>query len=170
MTFGFIRVLFILLSTVVGFQLGGAFSSVADAWGLIGAGIGFGVSAAVIGFEQILGKVSLRGLSAAVFGLIFALIVSQFLSNAIDLIPDLDVGLASAFKLVLVLIISYLGMVLAMRGRDEFNLIIPYIKFDRQDQKDTIMIWTQASSSTAVFWISARQSFWKAGLLFRVLF
>ncbi|OGW80410.1 MAG: hypothetical protein A3C47_05025 [Omnitrophica bacterium RIFCSPHIGHO2_02_FULL_51_18] len=140
MTFGFIRVLFILLSTVVGFQLGGAFSSVADAWGLIGAGIGFGVSAAVIGFEQILGKVSLRGLSAAVFGLIFALIVSQFLSNAIDLIPDLDVGLASAFKLVLVLIISYLGMVLAMRGRDEFNLIIPYIKFDRQDQKDTIMI------------------------------
>src|SRR3989338_428454 len=140
MTFGFIRVLFILLSTVVGFQLGGAFSSVADAWGLSGAGIGFGVSAAVIGFEQILGKVSLRGLSAAVFGLIFALIVSQFLSDAIDLIPDLDVGLASAFKLVLVLIISYLGMVLAMRGRDEFNLIIPYVKFDRQDQKDTIMI------------------------------
>lgn len=140
MTFGFIRVLFILLSTVVGFQLGSAFGGVADAWGLIGAGIGALVSVLVIIFEQASGKVSLRGLSAAVFGLVFALIVSQFLSGAIDLIPQLDPGIASAFKLVLVLILSYLGMIFAMRGRDEFNLIVPYVKFDRQDQKDAILI------------------------------
>lgn len=140
MTFGFIRILFVLLSAVVGFQLGSAFGGVANVWGLVGAGIGFLIAMMVIGFEHMVGKVSLRGLSAAVFGLLFALIVSQFLSSAIDLIPDLSLSAASSFKLVIVLILSYLGMVMAMRGRDEFNLIIPYVKFDRQDQKDAIMI------------------------------
>ncbi len=140
MTFGFIRVLFVLLSAVVGFQLGSAFGGVASASGLLGAGAGFVTAVFVIIFEHAVGKVSLRGLSAAVFGLLFALIVSQFLSGAIDLIPDMNPGLASAFKLVIVLVLSYLGMVFAMRGRDEFNLIIPYVKFDRQDQKDTILI------------------------------
>lgn len=140
MTFGFIRILFVLLSMVVGFQLGSAFGGIGNTWGLIGAGIGLVASGLLILLEHAVGKVSLRGLSAAVFGLIFALIVSQFLSGAIDLIPDLDPGLASAFKLVIVLFLSYLGMVLAMRGRDEFNLIVPYVKFDRQDQRDEILI------------------------------
>jgi uncharacterized protein YacL len=31
-------------------------------------------------------------------------------------------------------------MIIAMRGKDEFNLIIPYIKFVRQDEKDEIVI------------------------------
>jgi uncharacterized protein YacL len=66
--------------------------------------------------------------------------VSRFLTGAIDLIPDVDPVFASSLKLVLVLILAYFGMIFAMRGRDEFNLIVPYIKFDRQDQKDTVLI------------------------------
>src|SRR3989344_2379764 len=31
-------------------------------------------------------------------------------------------------------------MVLGMRGRDEFNVIIPYIKFQRQKQSDAMII------------------------------
>lgn len=140
MTFGFIRVLFLLVCTVVGFQLGSVFEGFGSAWGLIGAGVGAGVASVVILMESSLGKVSMRGLSAAVFGLILSLIISKFLTYAIDLIPDLDKALAGTIKLVMVLILSYLGMVLAMRGRDEFNLIVPYVKFVRQDQRDTVMI------------------------------
>ena len=107
---------------------------------LLGAGLGALVAFSIIGLENVIGKVSLRGLSAAVFGLLLALIVSKFLSGAIDLIPQLDGGTAATLKLVLVLILSYFGMVFAMRGRDEFNLIIPYVKFDRQDQRDDVLI------------------------------
>ena len=140
MTFGFIRALFILICTVVGFQLGSAFQGYGTFWGLAGAGIGASIAFVIILIEQVIGKVSLRGLSAAVFGLILALIVSKFLSGAIDLIPQIDPGTASTWKLVLVLVLCYFGMVFSMRGRDEFNLIVPYVKFDRQDQKDMILI------------------------------
>ncbi len=140
MTFGFIRALFVLISVTVGFQLGSAFQGVGSSWALGGAAIGAGIAFFVILVEAGLGRLSLRGLSAAVFGLILALIISKFLTGAIDLIPELNPVIASSLKLVLVLILGYFGMVFAMRGRDEFNLIIPYVKFDRQDQKDELLI------------------------------
>ena len=140
MTFGFIRALFVLISVTVGFQLGSAFEGVGSQWALWGSVIGAGIAFAIILVEVGLGRLSLRGLSAAVFGLILALIISKFLTGAIDLIPDLDTTISSSLKLVLVLILGYLGMVFAMRGRDEFNLIIPYVKFERQDQNDEILV------------------------------
>ncbi len=140
MTFGFIRALFVLISVTVGFQLGTAFQGVGSLWALKGAAIGGGIALLIVLVEVGLGRLSLRGLSAAVFGLILALIISKFLTGAIDLIPELNSGIASCLKLVLVLILGYFGMVFAMRGRDEFNLIIPYVKFERQDQKDALLI------------------------------
>jgi uncharacterized protein YacL len=140
MTFGFIRTLFILICTVVGFQLGSAFGGYGQVWGLAGGGIGALVSIIIILMESLMGRVSLRGLSAAVFGLLLALIVSKLLTVAIDLIPQLETSVASALKLVLVLVLCYLGVVFAMRGRDEFNLIVPYVKFVRQDQQDDVFI------------------------------
>jgi uncharacterized protein YacL len=140
MTFSFIRALFVLISAIVGFQLGIAYGGVGSSWALMGVAIGAGLSFVIILIETGLGKLSLRGLSAAVFGLILALIISRFLTGAIDLIPDMNPMFASSLKLVLVLVLGYFGMIFAMRGRDEFNLIIPYIKFDRQDQRDTVFI------------------------------
>ena len=129
-----------MISAVVGFQLGSAFGGLNSTSALVGVAVGIGVSGIVILGEMGMGKLSLRGLSAAVFGLILALIISQLLTGAIDLIPDLDPATASSIKLVLVMILAYIGMVFAMRGRDEFNLIIPYVKFERQDQKDELLI------------------------------
>lgn len=140
MTFGFIRTLFILLSAVVGFQLGSIYQGYGSTWGLTGCFIGVFGAILVIILENVLGRVSTRGLSAAVFGLTMALVVSKILSGAIDLIPDLNPAFGSMIKITMVLILSYIGMVLAMRGRDEFSLIIPYIKFERQDQKNALMI------------------------------
>ena len=140
MTFGFIRALFILLSAVVGFQMGSIYQGYGSVWGLIGCFAGAIIATIVIVLENVLGKVSTRGLSAAVFGLIMALIVSRILSGAIDMIPDLAPIYGGMIKIVMVLTLSYLGMIFAMRGRDEFSLIIPYIKFERQDQNDRLMI------------------------------
>ena len=146
MTFGFIRTLFILVSAVAGFQMGSIFHGYGSTWALLGCFIGALGAVAVIFLENMLGKVSTRGLSAAVFGRTMALVVSRILSGAIDLIPDLNLGFASVIKITMVLILSYIGMVLAMRGRDEFSLIIPYIKFERQDQKNNALMILDTSA------------------------
>ena len=140
MTFGFIRVLFILVCMVVGFQLGSSFQGYGTPWGLIGIGAGTAAAFFIIWLERAMGKLSLRGLSAAVFGLILAMIVSKFIIDAVDLVPDLNPVAGSSIKLIVVLVLCYFGMIFSMRGRDEFNLIVPYVKFDRQDQKDTVHI------------------------------
>ena len=170
MTFAFIRVLFVLLSTVLGFQLGSAFQGVGNYWSLIGIGVGAAVALVVILIEHTIGKVSMRGLSAAVFGLILAFIVSKFLTSAIDLVPELGPTFSSTLKLIIVLILSYFGMVFSMRGRDEFNLIIPYVKFDRQDQRDMVLILDTSVLLMDASWIFVRPSLWKAVLLFQNLY
>jgi len=92
--------------------------------------VGCVVALGVISLEAGFSNVSMRGLSAVVFGLLLALIISKFVTDAIDLIP-MDQTLAHSGKLVVVLIMCYLGMVYSLRGRDEFNLIVPYVKFQR---------------------------------------
>ena len=82
MTFGFIRALFVLISVVVGFQLGSVYQGLGSMWALTGAGVGAVIALVIIFIEAAMGKVSLRGLSAAVFGLILALMVSSFLTKA----------------------------------------------------------------------------------------
>jgi uncharacterized protein YacL len=52
----------------------------------------------------------------------------------------MDIKLFASLQIVMILIFCYLGMVIAMRGKDEFNLIIPYVKFVRQDERDEIII------------------------------
>ena len=43
------------------------------------------------------------------------------------------------------LVFSYLGAVIALRGKDEFSLIIPYVRFKRTDVKEgTILVDTSA--------------------------
>jgi uncharacterized protein YacL len=43
-------------------------------------------------------------------------------------------------RTILTLVLCYLGMVIALRGKDEFNIIIPYVRLRRQDQLDGVSI------------------------------
>jgi len=139
MTLLFIRIFFIVLSTAVGYFLGNSFIIQEPRYGLIGALIGLGVAIFLILLEGSMRKISVRNLSAAVFGLIFGLFMSWVLTSAIKLIP-MDPRMFSTIQIVLTLIFCYLGMVISIRGKDEFNLIIPYVKFTRQDQRDEIIL------------------------------
>jgi len=139
MTLIFIRVFFILLSIIVGFQIG-SFVRIGNlGFGMIGAAIGFVVAVSIILFEFIMRKVSVRGLSSAVFGLIFGLIMAKLVSDTLSLVK-LDPTLLYSLRVVLTLVFCYLGMIVAMRGKDEFNIIVPYVKFSRQDKKDDLII------------------------------
>ena len=139
MTLIFIRIFFILLSVIVGFQIGSFVQSGDANFSTVGALIGFIVAAFIIMFEFIMRKVSVRGLSSAVFGLIFGLIMAKLVSDTLSLIPINEIVLYS-LRVVLTLIFCYLGMIVAIRGRDEFNIIVPYVKFSRQDQKEEFVI------------------------------
>jgi uncharacterized protein YacL len=56
-----------------------------------------------------------------------------------DFIP-MDEITKSSVGMVLTLIFIYLGVLIAIRGKDEFNLVIPYIKLTRQDEREEIII------------------------------
>ncbi|HDP16488.1 MAG TPA: hypothetical protein ENN16_01380 [Candidatus Omnitrophica bacterium] len=139
MTLIFIRIFFIILSVVVGYQIGSFVHVGSSDFSVAGSIIGFLAAAAIIFLEFIMRKVSVRGLSSSVFGLIFGLIMAKLVSDTLALI-HMDETIFYSLRVILTLIFCYLGMIVAIRGRDEFNIIVPYVKFSRQDQKDEMVI------------------------------
>jgi uncharacterized protein YacL len=71
---------------------------------------------------------SLRGLSAVTFGLGVGLLVAYLLSVS-PLLEEGDQQIIYLVRLGLFLVCSYLATVIALRGKDEFNLVIPYVRF-----------------------------------------
>jgi len=128
------RILFTLGSMVIGYQaeaLGGS--------GFIGMLIGGLAALVMIILEVGLRKVSVSGLSSAVFGLILGLIMAKLVGDAFSLVP-IDPGTLSRVRVGLTLVFCYLGMVMALRGKDEFNIIIPYVRLRRQDQAENVVL------------------------------
>lgn len=142
MTLIFIRVFFIILSTIVGYQIGLMLTGVGTYWPAIAAAIGFLTAFIIIFAEFSMRKISLSGLTAGVFGLIFGLLMAKLITDSFILqsMSKWNETIAMIMQVILTLIFCYLGMTLAIRGKDEFSLIIPYIKFTRQDKRDDITI------------------------------
>jgi len=127
MTLLLIRIFFLILSAIVGYYIG-------TIVGRPVLGLEFGaLSGLVLIFlEQRLHRISLRGLSAMVFGLLLGVFMAKLISDILALIPLGDF-FHSVSRVVLTLVFSYLGAVVALRGKDEFNIVIPYVRFKRQD-------------------------------------
>ncbi|MFA5092861.1 MAG: PIN domain-containing protein [Candidatus Omnitrophota bacterium] len=128
------RVLFILGSMAIGYQ-----TVVINSSGLIGMVIGAAIALLMIMAEAGLRKVSVSGLSSAVFGLILGLIMAKLVGDAFSIAP-IDALILSRIRVGLTLIFCYLGMVMALRGKDEFNIIIPYVRLRRQDQAQDVVL------------------------------
>ena len=140
----FVRVGFIIISALLGSQLIGQETSW-PVWlrGLLGAGAGTVLVLIEAAIHRI-GRVSVRGFSAAVFGLLFGLIMAKLVSDAVALIP-FEVGAVAIIRVVLTWAFCYLGMAMALRGRDEFSVIIPYVRLSRHDRgEESYLIDTSA--------------------------
>ena len=141
MTMLFIRILFLICSTIVGYQVGDV-NHFNLFWSSVG---GFIFGFLIIILEAGMRGISVRGLTSAVFGLILGLIVSRLMTSALFALFPLDKSMSDITAYLLTLSFVYLGMAIALRGRDEFNLIIPYVRFRRQDEKaDTVILDTSA--------------------------
>lgn len=130
----FIRIFFLLISAVVGYQIG-SIKEIA----ILGGISGFLIGILIILLESSMHRISVRGLSSVVFGLVLGIIMAKLLSDIFALLP-LGVVASSLLRVILTLVFAYLGAVMALRGKDEFNLIIPYVKFRRQDVREEMTI------------------------------
>ena len=128
------RLLFILGSMIIGYQ-----ALLARGFGLTGMLIGIAAALIMIVLEAALRKVSVSGLSSAVFGLILGLIMAKLVGDAFSLVA-IDAVILSRVRVGLTLVFCYLGMVMALRGKDEFNIIIPYVRLRRQDQGGDVVL------------------------------
>jgi uncharacterized protein YacL len=99
-----------------------------DAYRVRALFIGFSIGVLVVLVDVMLKGFSLRGLSAITFGLGMGTLVAYMIS-ASPLFEKGDEGMIFLSRLTLFLVCTYLGTVIALRGRDEFNVVIPYVRF-----------------------------------------
>ena len=132
----FLRIFFVLIFTGIGYSLGGVNP-------LVYAGLGFLGGVILVGFETFTRRASLKGLSSAVFGIILGLIIAWVFGTTLDQFhfpENFPVAIIHNIKLVVTFIFVYLGLTLGVKGKDEFSLVIPYVKFKRQSQREEAVI------------------------------
>jgi len=122
-----IRLVFIALCAVAG-GLVCLTSPQWDRFQPMAISIGFLIGVLVVLTDVLLRGFSLRGLSAVSFGLAVGLLVA-YMVHVSPLLAEGDPQVLFLVRLGLFLIIPYLCTVIALRGKDEFNLVIPYVRF-----------------------------------------
>jgi len=138
MTFVFLRIFFLLLCALMGLRIGDVLN-LGKFTPYVGVGLGILTALFIIALELSTKKISIKGLSSAVFGIVFGILFAWLIIGVLRLVPMGD-DLRSILHGMLIIVFAYLGMIMAMRGKDEFNIIIPYVKLKREDQKEEIII------------------------------
>jgi len=134
-----IRVLLTVLCAIIGYQVGYPFIASGIRADIIGAFIGILIALIVIIFEMELRKISVKDISSAVFGLLLGLFMTKLVLGAMFFVIAGD-KFISPVRLILTLVFCYLGIIIVARARDEFNVVIPFVKFTSQDQKEDIIV------------------------------
>jgi len=95
---------------------------------IVGLCVGFLIGVLVVLVDIMLKGFSLRGLSAITFGLAVGALIAYLIGTSplFDRADEQSIFLA---RLTLFLVSTYLCTVIALRGKDEFNLVIPYVRF-----------------------------------------
>jgi uncharacterized protein YacL len=90
--------------------------------------IGLMIGTLVVLVDLMLKGFSLRGLTALTFGLGVGSLIAWLISSS-PLLNKGDPQIIYLVQLALFVICTYLGTVIALRGKDDFNLVIPYVRF-----------------------------------------
>lgn len=122
-----IRIFFVLLC-VCGSLVAAAAVKEWNSWWWLALLVGLLGGSLVVLVDVQLRGFSLRGLSAMTFGLAIGALVSWLVGSS-PLFVWGDPALLYTSRLVLFIVCMYLGAVIALRGKDEFNFVIPYVRF-----------------------------------------
>ena len=122
-----IRIVFVTLCACAGWLVCYTVPEWDNHW-LLAVCIGALIGMLVVLVDMLLKGFSLRGLSAITFGLAVGALISYLVGTS----PLFDRGEEQALflsRLGLFIVATYLCTVIALRGKDEFNLVIPYVRF-----------------------------------------
>jgi uncharacterized protein YacL len=127
-TVNLLRALFVTFCGAIGANASG--SLVGNFWPGLVLGVVMGLSLVLI--DRLLKGLSLRAFSSATFGLLLGMFFANLLF-ASDVLHFQSETTQWVTRLVVYSSFAYLGMMLALRSnRDEFSLIIPYVRFTRE--------------------------------------
>lgn len=101
--------------------------------------IGLVAGGALIGVDRLTKSFSVRGLTAMTFGLLTGCMISYFIGNS-KLFEPIDPKVRLIAQISMYLFFSYISMVIALRGKDEFNIVIPYVKFRREEAPERLLL------------------------------
>jgi uncharacterized protein YacL len=139
MTVNLLRILFLTFCVTIG----GIVTVETQKSAIPGILIGALFALLVVLADRLLKGFSLRAFSSATFGLLLGLLFANLLI-ASDVLHYQSPTTQWALRLVVYCAFAYLGMMLAMRSnRDEFSLIIPYVRFARETtQREPLVVDT----------------------------
>lgn len=100
---------------------------------------GLAAGGVMIGIDKATKSFSVRGLTAATFGLAVGCLMSYFIGNSV-LFDKVDPATKLIAQIIMYLFFSYIAMVISLRGKDEFNIIIPYVKFRREEAPERLLL------------------------------
>ena len=128
LTVNLLRVLFVTFCAAMGAIAASALQG--TFWPGLIVGIVFGL--VIVLADRLLKGFSLRAFSSATFGLLLGLLFANLLM-ASDVLHYQSETTQWTARLIVYTTFAYLGMMLAMRSnRDEFSLVIPYVRFARE--------------------------------------
>lgn len=122
-----VRIFFILLCAVASGLIAWVVSDWTPIWPIVVA-VGLLIGALVILVDLLLKGFTLRGLTAVAFGLAVGALVSWLLGSS-PIFSKGDEQVIYLSRMALFVICMYLGTVMALRGKDDFNFVIPYMRF-----------------------------------------
>ena len=139
LTVNLLRVLFLTFCAAIG----GIVTTELQRNAIPGILIGAVFALVLVLADRMLKGFSLRAFSSATFGLLLGLLFANLLMGSQILRYQSDTT-QWALRLIVYCAFAYIGMMLAMRSsRDEFSLIIPYVRFARETtQHEPIIVDT----------------------------
>jgi uncharacterized protein YacL len=136
LTINLLRALFVTFSACVGLMIGDEMLGSAEAGGLTGTAI----SLIVVLGDRLLKGITLRAFSSATLGLLIGFLFSKLLLSS-EILAVAPPHTQWVCGLMVYAIFSYIGMMLAIRSnRDEFSVIIPYVRFRQATVQDAPLV------------------------------
>lgn len=135
-TINLLRALFVIFACFIGSAVGD--TMMGSHFVGFAAGLAFGLM--IVLADRLLKGFTLRMFSSATFGLLLGLISARLLLSS-NILKYQSEETSWLIQLIVFAVFGYLGMMLAIRSnRDEFSIIIPYVRFQRSGLEETPLL------------------------------
>lgn len=135
-----LRVIFILISSIIGWHIGEPFSERGGYYGII---IAMGLSTIFSLMEIAFTRRYIAAVSVVMFGLVFGFIISFFFLQALFLLPWIDQlvkstpdpdGFEEWLTFSITFLFSFIAIIAIIRSKDDFKFVIPFVQLSRTEK------------------------------------